>query len=132
MTYQNQYSQAIQAYTQALEIDPNNIEALSGLDGYIADLDPLRGLAMAKKAWELDPLSEATRVGLINLTTNADDYEGAESLIRMMLLDDPENPGLYEAWAALYGRQGLIHLAIPKMEMVHRLRPGDVWPARSI
>ena len=57
------------------------------------------------------------------------DYDSAESLIRNVLIDNPENPGMYEIWALSYTGRGKIHLAIPKMEMAHKLRPGDVYPA---
>jgi TolB-like protein/Tfp pilus assembly protein PilF len=132
LNYQGQISQAKLISERALTIDPNSVEALLSLSTLNYGLDPVRALAMAQKAWELDPLSELTRTSLISNTANTGDFEGAESLVRTMLLDDPENPGLYEAWSASYYRQGLLHLAIQKMEMTHRLRPGDVFPAWRI
>ena len=99
LSYQGADAQAIPDLERALEIDPNNIQALSLLGGIIDELEPLRALAMAQKAWELDPLSEDTRVRLSSRTANTGDYDAAEALIRNMLLDDPENPGLYETWA---------------------------------
>jgi TolB-like protein/Tfp pilus assembly protein PilF len=132
LNYQGREAQAIPDFERALEIDPNNIQALSMLGGIIYELEPLRGLAMAQKAWELDPLSEDTRVKLSTRTANTGDYASAETLIRNMLLDDPENPGLYETWSQQKAGQGLLHLAIPKMRMTHRLRPGDVYPAWKI
>jgi len=131
--YQGRESQANSLFEQALAIDPNNVVALSQLGPNIAELDPDRGLAMAQKAWELDPLAEDTRVRLVSRTANTGDFEAAESLVRTMLLDDPENPGLYEQWAqSIHLQQGQIHLAIQKMSMTHRLRPGDVYPAWRI
>jgi TolB-like protein/Tfp pilus assembly protein PilF len=132
LDYQGRDVQAIPDFERVLEIDPNNIQALSLLGGIIDELEPLRALAMAQKAWELDPLSEDTRVKLSIRTASTGDYEAAEALIRNMLLDDPENPGLYETWAQQKRSQGLLHLAIPKMRMTHRLRPGDVYPAMRI
>ena len=132
LSYQGRFSQAKSVSERALTIDPNSVEALISMSAFINDQDPVSSLAMMQKAWELDPLAETTRTRLIMNTANAGDFEGAESLVRTMLLDDPENPGLYEAWSAVYLQQGLLHLAIQKMEMTHRLRPGDVFPAGRI
>jgi TolB-like protein/Tfp pilus assembly protein PilF len=131
--YQGRDSQANSLFEQVLAIDPNNVVALTQLGSNITALDPDRVLAMAQKAWELDPLAEDTRVRLVARTANTGDFETAESLVREMLLDDPENPGLYETWAqAIHLPQGQTHLAIQKMIMTHRLRPGDVFPAWRI
>jgi len=132
LSYQGQFSKATEVLERALTIDPNNENTLLSLASRINEIDPARGLALAQKAWNLDPLAEDTRASLIENTGRTGDRAGAEALIRTMLLDDPENPGLYEAWSNLYAVQGLIDQAIRMMEMTHRLRPGDVYPAWRI
>jgi TolB-like protein/Flp pilus assembly protein TadD len=132
LSYQGQFSKATEVLEQALTIDPNNENTLLSLAQRINEIDPARGLALAQKAWNLDPLAEETRSSLIENTGRTGDRAGAEALIRTMLMDDPENPGLYEAWSNLYAVQGLIDQAIQMMEMTHRLRPGDVYPAWRI
>jgi len=132
LSYLGQYNQATEVLERALTIDPNNVYTLLSLANRVNEIDPTRGLALAQKAWNLDPLAEDTRSALIENTWRTGDRAGAEALIRNMLLDDPENPGLYEAWSNLYATQGLVGQAIQMMEMTHRLRPGDVYPAWRI
>jgi TolB-like protein len=127
--YRGKLLQAANSFEQVVAMEPNWPHALMGLSDTIAQSDPERSLELAQRAWELDPLSERARNSLINKLANLRQFEGAESLIRKFLLDDPDNPGLYENWAHLYRNQGLIHLAIPKMVMAHNLRPGDSYPA---
>ena len=130
--YQGRTTEAIRAAEQALAINPNDINALGDLSGNIGDLDPARALALAKKAYELDPLSEQTKVQLVGRMAGTGDLEGSESLLREMLLSDPDNPGLHESRAGQYGNKGQIHLAIQEYKLVHTLRPGDVFPARMV
>jgi TolB-like protein/Tfp pilus assembly protein PilF len=127
--YQSRTNEAMQAVKQALAINPNDINALGQLSGIINDHDPAQALVLVKKAYELDPLSEQTRVQMIGRMAGTGDLEGAEALLQEMLLSDPDNPGLHESRAFQYSRKGLNHLAISEYKLAHELRAGDVYPA---
>ena len=49
-------------------------------------------------------------------TFSAGDFEGAEALVREMLLDDPRNPGLHETWGNQLMARGQLAQAIAKYE----------------
>jgi tetratricopeptide (TPR) repeat protein len=58
---QKQYSQAVDYYEKALDLDTNNTTALNGLGFILADtdIDPLRGLRCCRKAVDLKPQNPA-------------------------------------------------------------------------
>ena len=130
--YQGHPQQAIPLLEQALAKNSNDINALIQLAGYLSGREPQRAMELASKAYDLDPLSELTRTLLIQLTARDGDFDSAIGLARELLLDDPDNPGLYEAMANVYEAKGDIHRAIPAWEMTWKLRPGDVLPATTI
>jgi TolB-like protein/Tfp pilus assembly protein PilF len=127
--YQGRTAESMQAAKQALAINPDDINALGQLSGIIDEPDPAQALALVKRAYELDPLSEQTRVQMVGRMAGVGDLEGAETLLQEMLLSDPDNPGLHESKAFQYRRKGLNHLAISEYKLAHELRPGDVFPA---
>ncbi len=132
MGYQSRDSEARAAYEQALRVNPNYVQALSGLSAYLFELDPERAMELTRRSLELDPLDEEARLRLAGATAAAGDRDAAEAMIREIVLEAPENPNPYEWWGQLLRRQGLPHLAIPKFRMAHQLRPGDTFPAWMI
>jgi TolB-like protein/Tfp pilus assembly protein PilF len=132
LSYQGRGHEALPLLEKAVKLSPNNVEALNALTSALLDEDPERAPEFAQKAWSLDPLSERTRVFLILAKQEAGDSDTAIRLAREMLLDDPENPGLFEAMGSTYLATGQYHLAIPNYEMTWKLRPGDVLPAMAI
>ncbi|MFT5139025.1 MAG: TolB-like protein [Lysobacterales bacterium] len=132
LNYSGLQELAVPLLEETLVSNPNNVRVITLLARFLDDNESKRKLELAQQAYELDPLSEQTRVGLIGRTFGAGNWNEAESLVRNMLLDDPRNPGLYEVWANYLMGRGLHHQAIPKFEMVHELRPGDVFPAWRI
>ncbi len=127
--YQGLELQANSLLESALKVNPNQVEALSQLAANLGPRQQERALQLAQKAWELDPLSEETRGRLILETAGSGQFESAIGLARSMIIDDPENPGLFEAFGQVHRSMGQLHMAIPKYEMVWKLRPGDVYPA---
>ncbi|NNE04948.1 MAG: tetratricopeptide repeat protein [Xanthomonadales bacterium] len=132
ISYQGLFQEATPLLERALAKNPNNINALLQLAAYLPPAELERSVELANKAYELDPLSEMTRNMLIQFTANDGDFDGALRLAREMLLDDPNNPGLYEALANVHELAGNLHLAIPAWEMTWELRPGDVLPGTAI
>jgi tetratricopeptide (TPR) repeat protein len=116
----------------AVQQSPNHVDALNALTQVLLDEAPEQALEFARKAWALDPLSETSRVSLINAKWAGGDTDGGIRTVREFLLDDPENPGLFEAMGWAYSTTGQHHLAIPNYEMTWKLRPGDVFPAMAI
>jgi len=125
-------SRAVPLLEAALVSNPNNVRVLTQLSQYLDNTQAGQALEFARRAYELDPLAETTRVMLAGNTFSAGDFEGAEALVREMLLDDPRNPGLHETWGNQLMARGQLAQAIAKYEMVHELRPGDVYPAWRI
>jgi TolB-like protein/cytochrome c-type biogenesis protein CcmH/NrfG len=132
LSYQGHMHEAIPLLERALKKNPNDIGTLIMLATSLDGSDMERSVDFARKAYELDPLSEPSRNTLIQVTAADGDFDGAIRLAREMLLDDPDNPGLYEALASVHEMKGNIHLAIPAWEMTWKLRPGDVYPGTSI
>ncbi|MDX1460697.1 MAG: hypothetical protein R3348_06525, partial [Xanthomonadales bacterium] len=130
--YKGLLRESIPLLEQALTKNPNDINALIQLSSYLGPTELKRARGLAEKAYELDPLSELTRNLLIQFTATEGDFDSAVRLAREMLLDDPDNPGLYEALANVHEMAGDLHLAIPNWEMTWRLRPGDVLPGATI
>jgi TolB-like protein/predicted Zn-dependent protease len=127
--YQGNELQSNQLAAAAIEANPNLVEALTQLSGNLGPRHQEQALQLAQRAWELDPLAEDTRARMILETAASGEIDAAIGMARSMILDDPENPGLFEAFGHVYRISGQHHLAIPKFEMVWNLRPGDVWPA---
>ncbi|HMB59128.1 MAG TPA: hypothetical protein VKN35_04375, partial [Xanthomonadales bacterium] len=132
MSYRGMGHETIPLFESAVKQNPNNVEALIPLTGALFEVDPQQSLELANKAWSLDPLSETTRKLLIDTLNQTGDKDGAIQKTREFLLDDPNNPGLFEALGLVYSSTGQHHLAIPNYEMTWKLRPGDVWPAMMI
>ncbi len=120
------------AAERALEFDPQNVWALSRLSTMLLVTDPPRSLELAQRAMELDPLAEQTRVRLLLSLARAKGPDVALARAREMLLDEPDNPGLFEAMGNINLWQGKLDQSIADFAMTHRLRPGDVFPAMRL
>ncbi|HSM68405.1 MAG TPA: hypothetical protein VK830_01735, partial [Xanthomonadales bacterium] len=132
MNYRGLDYQTTPLYESAVRTNPNNVEALMGLAQSKQESAPREALELANKAWSLDPLAETTRTFLIDALRESGDTEGAIRKAREFLLDEPDNPGLFEALGLAYQSSGQNHMAIHNFEMTWNLRPGDVWPAMMI
>ena len=125
-------SEAIELLEQVLRINPNNIDALLNVSEQIWLYDSDRASSLIRKAYDLDPLDERTRMMFARRLTNENRFDEAENMLRKFLLEEPDNPMYHETWGQLLSYRGQPHLAIPKYEMAHKLRPGDSFPAHII
>ncbi|MEJ2535114.1 MAG: hypothetical protein P8008_06525 [Gammaproteobacteria bacterium] len=129
--YTGELSRQIETLERLVALDPDHVDGLSDLGGHL-ETDPERGLELVRRAWELDPLSELTRIRLVAATAARSGRDEALALARDMLESDPANPGLYEVMANINRSSGHLDEAVAAYEATHRLRPGDVFPAWQI
>ncbi len=129
---QGRANEAVDLLEQVLLINPNHIDALLNVSDNIWLYDSERASALVRKAYELDPLDERTRMYLTRRLNSENRFEEAENMLRGFLLEEPDNPMYHETWGQLFWFRGQPHKAIPKYEMAHKLRPGDSFPAHII
>ncbi len=132
LSYQGRRADAQKEAEAVLATDPDNIDAIHNLASALGTSDPERTAELADRAMALDPLSENSRQLAVWGAYSRGGYASAEGLLRKLLIDEPDNPGLYESWATLAGSRGKTDIAIEKMTRVHELRPGDTFPAMQV
>jgi cytochrome c-type biogenesis protein CcmH/NrfG len=92
------YDDALRLLHEALDIDPNNVDALyyTGLT-FVAQQKPAQAIPVFEKAFILDPVNSAVQYQLGVAYFNRQDYEKAAPLLTEVFTKEPkkENLGYY-------------------------------------
>lgn len=96
-TVQKDLAHARSSFEKALELDPNNDEALLNLALLIKEQNPVEAETMLVEAMRIEPASAAAHRELAFLLLGRDDVAGAEQLLNKSIELDPA-----DTWARIY------------------------------
>ncbi|MDH4013296.1 MAG: tetratricopeptide repeat protein [Chromatiales bacterium] len=130
LDYRQRAEAAMAYYDRALAINPNYVNALGWKANALADFGRFRdALVLAEQAYDLDPLSNFAKSGVINSAAAAGQFDRAETLIREMIAEYPDDPLGYEEYGNWHFALGQLDAAVPYFIAAHRRRPGDTFMA---
>jgi putative PEP-CTERM system TPR-repeat lipoprotein len=124
------YASARQSFELALKLDPDSLEALSGLTALDISgnrLDQARSRLEAFGARR--PNDSAQLLLAANAYGMSGDLPRAEAALRRAMTVDASNPSIYSQLGGLYMRQNRIADSIEEFEEVARLEPRSVGAA---
>jgi TolB-like protein/predicted Zn-dependent protease len=126
----NHYHKAETHFLQALQINPNNVNALMWYDNNLTrQFRSTEAMSMINRAMSVDPLSHAVRRNYASTLARMLRFDEAVKEIQSFIAVNPEDPTPYEVWGTLFQQQGRPQNAIPMYRNAHRLRPGDIFMA---
>ena len=130
--YDYDWRGAEEEITRALEIDPNNPDALEAYSwvlqslGRHAEVRPLM-----ERAEQLDPVSSRIQSSFGRMLYRARRYEEAETHLKRSIELDPTNYGSYGRLADVYIEMGRFDEALAQLEKSSAIQPGGAHAARQ-
>jgi tetratricopeptide (TPR) repeat protein len=123
--------EAEKAYNNALKVDPDNEDALTGLAGLYAELgDTQRAIDKLKAATEKNP-TENTLIALATAYENLHDYKNAAAVLERALATAPENRRLERELADALFFSGQYDKALAAFQDLANDNPRDAtYPLR--
>ena len=120
LDYRQRAEAAMAYYDRALAINPNYVNALGWKANALADFGRFRdALVLAEQAYDLDPLSNFAKSGVINAAAAAGQFDRAETLIREMIAEYPDDPLGYEEYGNWHFALGQLDAAVPYFIAAH-------------
>lgn len=131
------YQEAIANYNKAIEIDPNNYNALSGEGVALAmrgnangkKADVAAGIDLIKKALELAPDDVASFYNLALAYKINGQYDESIEWFQKVIAKDPNNTWSYYGIATIYGDQGDAAHAVEYLQKAAKLDKANVLDA---
>jgi tetratricopeptide (TPR) repeat protein len=123
---QGKFREAAIQYSNAIQLDPNFIEAHYQLaEAYLKTQDYNRAFQELSRTVDLAPNAYyPARVDLANLLISARDSKQAKTHLDILRDQQPNNPTTYEAWANYYNSQDNLAAAIQEMQKAINADPG--------
>ncbi len=119
--------EALRALSRAVELAPNDPEAVAALSDVLGDLGRFdEGLLRARQAVSLDPTGAASYARVGQMYMYLGDYEQAEAWVRQALKLEPDGIFPFIVLAKLQARQGRYREATSAIDVL--LRGGESWP----
>jgi tetratricopeptide (TPR) repeat protein len=123
---QGKFREAAIQYSNAIQLDPNFIEAHYQLaEAYLKTQDYNRAFQELSRTVDLAPNAYyPARVDLANLLISARDSKQAKTHLDILRDQQPNNPTTHEAWANYYNSQDNLAAAIQEMQKAINADPG--------
>ncbi|ROQ92275.1 tetratricopeptide repeat protein [Desulfosoma caldarium] len=122
----NEPEEAIKAYRQALEFDPDNPTILTDLAVvYVRQGKVQEALKLAEKAAEVDPFYEKAFVLLGRLYAGTGHNLKAINAYRRVIAINPQNPDAYLLLGTLYAQENRFREALEALEHLKTLLPDN-------
>jgi TolB-like protein/Tfp pilus assembly protein PilF len=124
---------AREAFEQALAINPSYVPGYNLFGDVLRDMGEYRlAVDVHRKAVELDPLSVFMKTRLANKLMDVAQFDEADTLLRGILAQTPDNAYALEEVANLAFVRGEFAEAVAAYQRVHAGRPGDPYAAARI
>jgi tetratricopeptide (TPR) repeat protein len=124
---QKRFKEAERFYEQALERDPNLVEALQGLVGiYVQQKQPARALARVNAQIAVAPNNSIYHLLLAKVLVNSKDLEKAEAELEKAIELDKNNMDAFLILGQVQAARGLVEQAIGSYQSAIRQNPRDV------
>ncbi len=121
---QNRLSESIELLRKAIELNPNDAQAMMWLAGRLGSIAQFaEAEKLMAKAFEIDPLNTFVAGNYAALKAQTGDIEGAIALARRTIALEPDAPMSYSILADLYFSQGRHDLAVPQYLRAAELAP---------
>jgi Flp pilus assembly protein TadD len=125
--------EAVEAYHQASLLQPKDPEphlSAGALQEKLNHADAAE--AEYRQALALDSKSSDALVGLVNIYMRSQRYTDAESLLRKLAADRPDDPAVHLQLGRMLAASGKKEDAIPELQLAAKLAPGDTQVKRDL
>jgi tetratricopeptide (TPR) repeat protein len=123
----DQFDLAIRSYEQAVDNDPNDWESWNNLGNARRSANDNQGSVQAlRRAAELAPDSAPIRLNLATALIQAGDWDAAETELRQMVTDFPEDPNPLRELHVILKQEGRDREALDAIQAAVNLAPDDI------